>query len=598
MVDLMKQDRALVQTKWLASKYRRAFEKAKRGIFVHRAEALCACLLFMFAANLLATIARKSITNDEIFHIPAGYYHLVNGNFRPNNEHPPLVKMWAALPLLIIQPEAPPPPPSYEERGNFSEPTNYHQSFWSKNKGRFEIICFWTRATMIPVAVGLGLIIFAYARSLFGARAGVLAVALYTLEPTVLAHGRIVHTDVPAALAFLLFFFVLRRYLIARTLRRAMLLALVSGMALVVKFSMIVVLLVLVCLALIGLVFAPRLKESRKRLAMHVVMAACVIIFVVNAAYYFRSPPLESADVHLVQRESASAFDDWMTFFRAGSRVVPTYYLFGQYNVLVHNRDGHPTSLLGNYSQRGWWYYFPVAFAIKTSLPFLILSFVALVWSAFQSSDRRFIWLLAPFVLYAALSMSSRINIGVRHFLPAYPFLFIAGGALLDRLLRVQYARQVAVAFVALLFGWMGVEVVRAYPNYVPYMNQIASGHPRWWYLSDSNVEWGDDARDLAEYLHARGETEVSGALAGGWGTLPLYGITYHRILPRAGVNIPETRYVAIGASSLNGSVNAALADEHGNPLTESQRINYFAGYRGLTPEAVIGNSIYLYRVK
>ena len=585
----------------IAHAFASLFTNARRLAAERRAEAVCAALLVLMAANLFASISRKSITNDEIVHIPAGYYHLVAGKFQLNNEHPPLVKLWAALPLLFIQPNEPGPSPPGEVTGNFSEETwKYLDQFWPNNKDHFAAISFWTRTMMVPITLGLGVLIFVYARDLFGARAAVLAVALYTLEPTVLGHGRLVHTDLPSAFFFLLFFFVLRYYLRKRTPRRALLLGLVGGLALVVKFSMIVLLPVLAGLAAIALILAPRLQESRKKIAIHLALVVCAILFVVNAAYYFRSQPIETADVRWVQTMSPPAFNNWMTFFHIGSKVVPTYFLFGQYNVMLHNRDGHPASLLGQYNRNGWWYYFPVAFALKTSLPFLILSVMSLAWSmwALWKRDWRFLWLLVPFAIYAALSMSSRINIGVRHFLPAYSFLFIAGGALLDRLLRVEYARHLMVAVVVLTFGWMSVEMLRAYPDYIPYMNQLAYGHPHWWYLSDSNVEWGDDAGALADYLHARGETDVRGALSGGWGTLQLYGIRYHEIFPKPGRVTPETRYVAIGASFLNGSTIAVPADKEGKLVSEEQRINYLADYRTRTPEATFGNSIFLYRMK
>jgi len=86
----------------------------------------------------------------------------------------------------------------------------------------------------------------------------------------------------------------------------------------------------------------------------------------------------------------------------------------------------------------------------------------------------------------------------------------------------------------------MTAEALRAYPDYISYMNQLASAHPHWWYLSDSNVEWGDDARALADYLHAHGETEVRGAISGGWGSLELYDIHYYEIFPKPGRVIPE----------------------------------------------------------
>ncbi len=580
---------------------RRAFAAIKRFIVAYQAEVICAGLLLVMGANLFAAISRKSITNDEIVHIPAGYYHLVAGDFQLNNEHPPLVKMWAALPLLFIQPNEAPPTDA-EMQGIYTELTwSYDQRFWQNNRALFETISFWARAMMIAVTLGFGVLIFSYARELFGARAGVLAVALYSLEPTVLGHGRIVHTDLPAALAFLLFFIVLRNYLKARTLRRALVLGITSGLALLTKFSLVVLLPVLTCLALGALAFAPRLHESRKKILLHAAIVVCLVFLIINSAYRFQSPPLVPGDVQWVQARSPATFDHWMTFFRAGSKVLPTYYLFGQYNVMLHNRDGHSTSLLGEYNMMGWWYYFPVAFALKTSLAFLLLSIAALgyaCWRLLRRKDQRFLWLLVPILIYAAMSMTSHINIGIRHFLPVYPFLFIMGAALLDRLLRVRYARHLTIALVVVAFGWMGAESLRAYPDYIPYMNQLASAHPHWWYLSDSNVEWGDDARALAEYLHARGETDVRGAVSGGWGTLAQYGIAYHEIFPRPGVQIPETRYVVIGASFLNGSTISVPPDENGHLISETERVNYLAAYRTLQPEAVIGNSIYVYRVK
>lgn len=572
----------------------------RRFVAVRKAEVVCGALLLVMAANLFGQISRKSLTNDEMIHIPAGYYHLVAGYFQLNNEHPPLVKMWAALPLLFIQPNEP-PPATDEAEHNMNLTWRYQASFWNDNPEHFESVIFWTRAFMILLSVGLGILIFFYARDLFGARAACLSVALFAFDPTVLAHGRIVHTDMAAGLVYLLFFHTLRGYLRKPTWRRALMIGLVSGLALASKFSMIMMLPLLACLAVAGTLFAKRLGMPGKRPMLHAVVALFTILFVINAAYYFRRPPVTTSDVAWVQLQSPEKFDNLMAGFRWGSKVLPTYYLFGFYNFWLHTKHGHPTSLLGQYSGRGWWYYFPAAFALKTTLPFLILSIASLFWALWRllaKRDLRFLWIVIPFSIYLAVSMVSTINIGIRHFLPAYLFLFIAGGVFLDRLLRIRYPRHLAIALVFLLLGWMFVESLRAYPHYVPYMNQLASSHPRWWYLSDSNVEWGDDARDLAEYLHAKGETEVGGAISGGWGTLGRYGIAYHEIFPKPGQVNRETRYVAIGASFLNGSTNAVWPDEKGKQVSEEDRVNFLAEFRGRRPEATFGNSIYLYRVK
>lgn len=585
----------------------RVLEMLKQFVLAHRAEVVCACLLLLMAVNLLAAISRKSITNDEIVHIPAGYYHLVAGDFQLNNEHPPLVKMWAALPLLFIQPEEPPAVNTPQE--DFMERTwGFHQRFWQANRAQFRSITFWTRAMMVPLTLALGALIFIYARKLFGETAALFAVALYVLEPTVLAHGRVVHTDVPAALTYLLFFFALHSYADAPSLRRALLLGLACGIALATKFSMIVVLPVLALAG--GALFwkaaavhsagalHQRLGRERKQLLLHAVLVAGVVLLVVNASYSFQSPPLADSDVNWVAMKSAPVFGALMKAFAVLSKLVPTYFLFGLYNVVVHNHYGHSTSLLGAHNDLGWWYYFPVAFALKTTLPFLLLSVAALAWSLYRLIVRRervFAFVLVPLGIYLAVSLTSHINIGIRHLLPAYPLLFIASGALLARLFRVRRARNAVVVLIALTFGWMAYEAVRTFPDYIVYTNQLTRGQPGWRYLSDSNVEWGDDVNQLATYLKARGETRVSASLSAGWSTLRQYDLEFIDLLSLPAGSTPETRYVAIGASFLNGSTIPGGFE--GRQTTE-ERTNFFARYRDRQPEAIFGGSIYLYRVK
>jgi hypothetical protein len=320
-----------------------------------------------------------------------------------------------------------------------------------------------------------------------------------------------------------------------------------------------------------------------------------VILFLMNAAYYFQHPALEASDVRWVEMKSPALLGFITTSIRTLSKLVPTYYLFGVYNIELHNHYGHATSLLGQYNDLGWWYYFPVAFALKTTIPFLLLSVASLIWALWKLTikrDRRFAWLLVPVAIYAAISLSSHINIGIRHFLPVYPFLFIAGGALLAQLLRAR--RTVGIVVLVILLGWMGVEAARAFPDYTSYMNQLASRHPHWYYLSDSNVEWGDDVGALVAYLKARGETKVSAALSAGWSTLGRCGVDYQDMVSLPPGKSPETRYVAIGASFLNGSV--IPGDENVIGRRSFERTSLFARYRDRKPEAVFGNSIYLYR--
>jgi hypothetical protein len=125
------------------------------------------------------------------------------------------------------------------------------------------------------------------------------------------------------------------------------------------------------------------------------------------------------------------------------------------------------------------------------------------------------------------------------------------------------------------------------------YMNQLASAQPHWWYLSDSNVEWGDDTRAVADYLRAKGETKVRAIFLGGFLTLHHYGVDYLDALavPKG----PPPRYTAIGASFLNGST-VQYYERDGRPVTDEERVNTFDEYRHRTPEKIFGGSIYLFR--
>ena len=168
-------------------------------------------------------------------------------------------------------------------------------------------------------------------------------------------------------------------------------------------------------------------------------------------------------------------------------------------------------------------------------------------------------------------------------------------GAVLDRLVRAQRLRPAGALVAGGLLLWSGIDSIRAYPNHMSYMNELTAGRPTWWLLSDSNVEWGDDVKELAEWLHARGETQVRAALLlGGEFTLETYGVHYVSLIRPDDAPVPKTRYVALGASYLNGSTVPSRL--HGKVGTYPQFVNFFDAYRTEPPETVIGGSIYVYR--
>jgi hypothetical protein len=81
--------------------------------------------------------------------------------------------------------------------------------------------------------------------------------------------------------------------------------------------------------------------------------------------------------------------------------------------------------------------------------------------------------------------------------------------------------------------------------------------------------------------------------LLGGFATLDFYGVNYQDAL--APNTEPPPRYTALGASFLNGSTVPSY-EVQGQRVSDEVRVNTFRSFRRRKPEAVIGNSIYVYR--
>jgi len=575
----------------------RALTAVRAWAAAHVAELLCATLLALMSLQMFAVISRKSITVDEVVMIPSAYYHLATGNFQLVNEHPPLAKIAAGIPLLFIQPNEVKPEQIHGDPGSIPEKWSYAESFWENNPYSFASLSFWPRIPMILLSVILGLVIFRFARELFGASAAVLAVALFALEPTVLAHGRVVQTDMPATLGYLLLFVTLYRYANKPSLKYATWIGAAAGFALLAKFSM---LLAGPILAVFFGVIMWRTAKGRKRdVIVHAAIVAIGMIVIINAGYLFQHRSIGAPDALWIQESFPRVAGKVTLLTSLLSHIVPGDFILGILRQVRHNAEGHPAGFLGMYGRMGWWYYFPVAFAIKTTIPFLLLSLASLAWAIYEwikKRDARLLWVLVPFGIYTLYVLGSRIDIGVRYYLPAYPFLFMLGGALLARLFKSRNVLRAGMIAAIVLGSWMIVEAVRAYPDHVSYMNELASAHPHWWYLSDSNVEWGDDTAAVAAYLRARGETKVRSSFLGDFIMLHHYGVNPITVTRYDDVEIEKSRYIAIGASFLNGSTVPELLRVNGHWANEIERQNFFDAYRRRTPEAIIGGSVYLFR--
>ncbi len=197
---------------------------------------------------------------------------------------------------------------------------------------------------------------------------------------------------------------------------------------------------------------------------------------------------------------------------RVASLQANSFY-HGFSNFAAHNAGGHPSYLLGQYSSSGWWYYFPVVFLVKTPTAdlalfgfFLASGLVVLFRRGARAKLRHMgtSWatILVPGGLYFALSMTSRIDLGVRHLLPFYPFFFIAVAAGFFALVRSAWPRWTGPLLIGVL-ALLAAESLWAGPDYLSFFNLLSGG--TWHgphYLLDSNIDWGEDVKKLRIYMN------------------------------------------------------------------------------------------------
>lgn len=566
------------------------------------AVAVVGLLLGIFCALSLGAALQKSPTADESFHLVAGYSYIRWGDFRINPEHPPLVKVLAALPLLTLGTDD--SALSRERRDQVQVNGKYgwllaNQWLFSTNDA--ETLFFYARLPMVAFAVALGLLVFCWARELYGLAAAIAALTLYVLDPNILAHSSIIHTDIPFALAFFGGSYFFWRLLRAMTWFNWLGTVAFFSLSAVTKFSFVTILPIwgLLALSVIfssqplrlpsGLLIADCARKAGWVAAIFLSLTATAFL-AVWGAYGFRYEFFGGERGPLVI-SSAVEPSAWFKFFiatNAERHFLPEAWLAGLvYSLSTFNRTAY---LLGQLSGDGFWLYFPIAFAVKTPLPTLALllcSLIASLWRPRKCADERF--LFVPLLLFFGLAMCSGMNIGLRHILVIYPFLFVwLGGSAV----RLWTSRSAALSTGTIVMAvWLAGSTLAAFPNYLAYFNEAVDSRRAHEILVDSNLDWGQDLKGLKKWMDANGVKRIRLAYFG-TADPAYYGInavympgTWTTVMSKTnnGDNAPADPYIAISATHLVGVYFAS-----NNP---------YAKFLRETPVATIGGSIFVYRM-
>jgi len=546
-----------------------------------RSRIVVVALLVAAATLAVTSFWNDSLTCDEMCHLASGVSYLKTGDFRLDPDHPPLEKIWAALPLLFMDQKWPgPETPGWRESDVWRVGRTW---FCTLNDG--ERLLKVSRCMMVALLLAMCLTIYGIARGLFGRAASLLAMAISALSPTLLAHGRLVTTDLPLAL-----FAMLTIWTFARLMQRVRALRLTAAALALSALSLTKYSWPLVLPALAAMAVAAVLRQDPSRgtkderapagrplrpwmLAPITLVLAATVWLAIWCCLGLRYSPFRGADQDqamlvvvpgLGKPPPTTMEEAWDTILRHWQddrpmtdisadiiraarkyRLLPEAYLYG----LAYTRkttEWRPAYLMGEIREVGWRSYFPIAFAIKTTIPEMLLiiaGLAAIVSSCVRLSrplsqehadaggsnaanpatpdghDRGAIprdlvltvGLVTFLVVYGVTAITARINIGHRHIIPIYPVLFVFAGAAACWNSR-RWGRWLLLGLVL----WQAAVNLRIHPHYLCYFNEFVGG-PRngHRYLVDSNLDWGQDLKRLSVYARARPQETIKLAYFG-----------------------------------------------------------------------------------
>jgi len=488
---------------------------------------VAALLLALLAALAGGAALRESVAIDELAHIGAGVSYWQKLDLRMNPEHPPLVKLLAAAPLVA--------------RGVRAD---YHGHIWTwSGQGPFnaflaewpfgasiitrwndrEATLRWARLPMLLLLVATGLVIYRFGERLADGWGGAFSLCWFATTPAFLAFGPLVLTDTAVALFSLVAlwsFATLWREQSPRAVRRF---ALALALALLSKFSSGLLFFAFAAFPFVlrwlplagqpsGAGFRSWWRRGWRQTGKAVLVAA-LLVYVVEFVLSWNQPT-----------ELLKAIGGGWAALALRRFLMPLVNYLGGVVFFAFGAS-RPTYLFGHVYSHGVWFYFPVVTLIKSTLAFVAALALSLAASAAARFGRsrvagvragmefhwRSLWLGTVILTFACLM--SPLTISIRHFTVPLTLLSLLL-APVPRLLASladsgrRWARA-TVWIAAALAAASVVTVIRAWPYYMPFLNSLAFGRPGYELVSDSNLDWDTELPEVERFVQAHGLEQV-----------------------------------------------------------------------------------------
>lgn len=606
---------------------------------------LAVIFLIIFLALIILSATFESATVDEVPHITAGYSYLTKKDMRLNPEHPPLLKDLSAVFLLPLNLNFPSGSQSWIE--DINGQWNLGSKFFYESGNDPDKILFLARLGPMLLTMLFGIFIFKFAREFFNSRVALFTLFLFLFSPTILAHSRYVTTDIAAGFGFFTAIFYFLRFLKEPNGKNLLIAGVFFGVAQLFKFSLIL----LIPFFVFIVVFWILAKNTHEKFTKPFYIFSTFLIFIIGyllvvfPVYQFHTLNYPAAPQNIEQKNMilsvescdeidksvilASQFRDTACQLKKyeGSPLLKDYVIwtsdkpvlraFSQYalGAMMSSSRFSEEGLnyfFGEVSYESHRLYFPAAYLIKEPLPLHILSLIAVCILLRSARSFRIkehsteIILLAFIVLYLSISISANLNIGIRHIIPIYPFIFLLVStaiahrlnalpefdfapdiSIIKKIFVFYFSKLLKYAAVIFLLLWYFSSSISAFPNFLTYFNEFAGGPKNGYkYLSDSNLDWGQSLKQLAKFTEKNNIKEIHLDYFGNGS--PEYYLKEKYISWSSKKGAPKG-WFAISIHYLN------IAESEPSGPFEREEKNSYIWLRDETPIAKVGNSIFIY---
>ncbi len=599
------------------------------------ANLIAVLILLVYAILVVSSISMKSNVYDEPGHIARAVLFSKTG-YMVIVTHPPLMHDLISIPLNIIDINM---PKDYMSYIKINELTSFGQEILFNSGNNPDMILFLSRIPLILTGILLGIYVFKWAKELYGEKAGLFALVIYAFNPVIIGNTPLILTDMTMTSFSFIATYYLWKFLCNKSIRNLLLTSIFFGFAQASKFTAIFFVPIFGFLMFFSsyeysmpIVFKELFHKSRIRKILAMVLSfmciSLISLMIINLTYGFngflvpleksiKNDPGEYFDKEFYMPDSISARITNNIFMQKVISVTLNYGLsivsypyLKDFAALISMNLSPKTILtggylLGEYSNHGWWYYFILAFIIKTPIILLIFIFCSVLIKSKETlayflrkpmdtnivqRNKDEIFLLFPSLFLIIYFMFHPTPSGIRYILPIFPFLFVFTSRIINS--RIFSNRKIAIATIMLVFIYVfGAFLI--FPDYINYYNILVGGSSNGYkYLQGYDTDAGQDIKQLSKYVMQNNISDIKLAY---YGTSdPFYYLNFTclacSVCPPKKTELcpevcePQQGIIAISVSYLQNTKH--MENRH-----------CFDWVRVYEPVANVGNSIIIYNL-